>query len=98
MTEPENQTAKSDSGTPQVRTAGAFDIRIIIGGLLGIYGVILTVTGLWFTNAHQKSKADGENLNLMVGIALIVFAVIFIGWALLRPLKVAVEAVEAVEA
>jgi hypothetical protein len=34
---------------------------------------------------------DGENLNLMVGIGLLVFAALFIGWVIVRPLKVPVE-------
>ena len=75
----------------EARTAGAFDIRTLIGGLIGLYGVILTITGLWFTDADQKARANGTNLNLMVGIGLLVFGVIFIGWAVLRPLKIPVE-------
>jgi uncharacterized membrane protein YidH (DUF202 family) len=78
----------------EVHTAGAFDIRTIIGGLLGLYGLALLVMGLWFTDSEQKAKADGENLNLVVGIGLIVFAVLFIGWALLRPLRVPVDPAE----
>ena len=82
MSEQENET--------KVVSAGAFDVRSIIGGLLGLYGVILVITGLWFTDIAEKVKVDGENLNLMVGIGLIVFAVLFIGWVVLRPLKVPV--------
>jgi len=82
MSEQENET--------NVVSAGAFDVRSIIGGLLGLYGVILVITGLWFTDSAEKAKVDGENLNLMVGIGLIVFAVLFIGWVVLRPLKVPV--------
>ncbi len=79
------------TGKTEVRTAGAFDIRTLIGGLTGLYGVILTITGLWFTDADQKARANGTNLNLWVGIGLLVFGVIFIGWALIRPLKIPVE-------
>ena len=74
----------------KVVSAGAFDIRSIIGGLLGLYGLILLGYGLWFTEASDKAKADGENLNVMVGIGLLVFAVLMIGWVVLRPLKVPV--------
>jgi hypothetical protein len=81
--------SEQENGT-KVVSAGAFDVRSIIGGLLGLYGVILTVTGLWFTDAEEKAKVDGENLNLWVGIGLIVFAALFIGWVVLRPLKVPV--------
>ena len=74
----------------KVVSAGAFDVRSIIGGLLGAYGLILTVTGLWFTEAEDKAKADGANLNLIVGIGLLVFSALFIAWVVLRPLKIAV--------
>jgi hypothetical protein len=82
---PDNETRT------EARSAGAFDIRTLIGGLIGLYGVILTITGLWFTDADQKARANGTNLNLLVGIGLLVFGVIFIGWALIRPLKIPVE-------
>lgn len=87
MTQPENSTP--DEGT-KVVSAGAFDIRSIIGGLLGLYGLILTGYGLWFTDSGDKVKANGENLNLMVGIGLLVFAALMIAWVVLRPLKVPV--------
>jgi glucose uptake protein GlcU len=74
----------------KVVSAGAFDVRSIIGGLLGVYGLVLTITGLWFTEASDKAKADGENLNLLVGIGLLVFAALFLAWVLLRPLKIAI--------
>jgi glucose uptake protein GlcU len=92
MAQRENPTAADGptEGT-KVVSAGAFDVRSIIGGLLGLYGIILTIAGLWFTDAQEKSKVDGENLNLMVGIGLLVFAALFIGWVVLRPLKVPVE-------
>ena len=90
MAQRENSTAGS-ADSPKVVSAGAFDVRSIIGGLLGIYGLILTVAGLWFTDAKEKAKVDGENLNLMVGIGLLVFAALFIAWVIIRPLKVPVE-------
>ena len=69
----------------EARAANLFDLRRIIGGLFAIYGVILFVLGL---TASQKEidKAAGWNLNLWVGLAMIIVAGIFIGWALARPL------------
>ena len=87
MTDSENIPA--DDATPVV-SADAFDVRSIIGGLLGLYGLILVVVGLWFTEESDKVKADGENLNLLVGIGLLAAAAFFIVWVLLRPLKVPV--------
>jgi hypothetical protein len=66
------------------RAANRFDIRRIIGALFAVYGVVLTVTGL--VGSHTvKHKAAGINIDLWTGLAMIVFAVIMIAWALLRP-------------
>ena len=72
-------------------TAGAFDIRSIIGGLIGLYGVVLLIMGLWFTSDGDLARADGVNWNTRVGIGLLVFSAIMLAWALLRPLRVPVD-------
>jgi hypothetical protein len=91
MANSENSSPADSSEThTEVRSAGAFDVRSIIGGLLGVYGAILTVAGFWFTDDGEKAKVDGENLNLMVGLGLLVFSALFIAWVVLRPLKVPV--------
>ena len=67
--------------------AGLFDIRTIIGLLLGIYGVILVITS-FFTSDKQLAKADGTNVNLWTGLGLVVASAVFIAWARLRPIVV----------
>jgi hypothetical protein len=67
--------------------AGLFDIRFIIGALIGLYGLILVLTGL-FTSDAQVAKADGLNINLWAGIGMLVVGVGFILWARLRPIVV----------
>ena len=67
--------------------AGLFDIRIIIGSLLGVYGVILVIVGLFVSDA-QIRKSDSVNLNLIGGIAMVIAAAAFILWARLRPIIV----------
>ena len=75
------------SGTADApRKAGAFDIRNIIGALMGIYGVILVLAGL--LGEHEPAKTGGVNANLWTGLALIAFAAGFIGWARWRPVVV----------
>ena len=64
-------------------TAGAFDIRNFIGGLLGIFGIIILLTGIF--GDTEESKTGGVNANLWAGLALLVVAVIFLAWARLRP-------------
>jgi len=67
------------------RAMHLFDIRRIIGGLFAVYGVMLVVLGLGASDA-EIARAEGINVNLSVGIALLLTAAAFIGWALVRPL------------
>jgi drug/metabolite transporter (DMT)-like permease len=68
------------------RATNLLDVRKIIGGLLGIYGAILLVAGIVASDA-DKEKAAGVNVNLWVGIALLLTSAIFWTWALTRPLS-----------
>src|SRR3954465_13266398 len=81
--EAETETTTSER---EARAANLFDLRRIIGGLFAIYGVILFVLGI---AASQKEidKSAGWNLNLWVGLAMIIVAGIFIGCAQARPLS-----------
>jgi hypothetical protein len=71
-----------------------FDIRIVIGALLGIYGVVLIIMS-FSTSDSDLAKASGVNANLWVGLGLIAFAVFFGTWAVLRPIVVDEAQVEA---
>ena len=75
----------SDNDT-KVHSAGLFDIRNIIGGLLAIYGVVLRVVGIVGTSQHEIDRAAGVNANIWVGIALVVIGALFIVWARTRPI------------
>jgi hypothetical protein len=68
------------------RAANLFDIRRMIGGLFLIYGVILTILGITASEA-DKEKAAGINLNLWVGLGMLITAAIFLLWAFTRPLS-----------
>lgn len=71
----------------QRRTAGAFDIRVIIAALIGIYGIVLVVLGL----TGQTQATEGEsplNINLWAGIGMLVFTGAMVTWARLRPVVV----------
>jgi hypothetical protein len=68
------------------RAANRFDIRRIIGGLFVLYGIVLVAVGL--LGSHQiKVKASGINVDLWTGLAMLVVAVLMIGWALVRPVR-----------
>ena len=73
---------EKQTGAPH--KAGAFDIRNIIGALMGLYGVILTLAGIFAD--PELEKTGGVNANLWTGLALIAVAAVFFGWA--RFLKV----------
>jgi len=70
------------------RKAGAFDIRIFISMLIGLYGVVLVATGLVGTSDDELARADGVNINLWAGLGMILFAACFLVWARLRPVVV----------
>ncbi|MFC8503377.1 hypothetical protein ACFUC1_13520 [Pedococcus sp. NPDC057267] len=81
----DNETSRRGSGAPR-KTAGAFDIRNIIGLLLGIYGVVLLLAGFFLDQARDKT--GGVNANLWTGLGLAVAAAVFLTWARLRPIVV----------
>jgi len=70
----------------QKHTAGALDIRNIIGGLLGVYGVILVLMGIF--GDQELDKTGDVNANLWAGLGLVVVAAVFLVWARLRPIVV----------
>jgi glucose uptake protein GlcU len=78
--------SSESSSTP--RRAGAFDIRLIIALLIGVYGLVLTIMGVGFTTAADLEKAAGVNINLWAGIGMLVFSALFVLWARLRPLVI----------
>jgi hypothetical protein len=80
--------------TTEKAKVSLFDIRNIIGALLGIYGVVLVIMS-FATSDRQLAKVSGVNANLWVGIGLLAFAIFFIVWATLRPIVVDEKQLEA---
>nr|WSY54298.1 hypothetical protein OG999_31980 [Streptomyces sp. NBC_00886] len=64
--------------------ARLFDLRLIIGGLFVVYGVIVTIAGI---NPSDSSldKSEGVNINLWTGLAMLLLGIFFLGWVKLRP-------------
>lgn len=85
MSEEKNSVAP-ESGTKH--TAGAFDVRTLIGGLLGVYGVILVLLGTFRATEEELARGDGLNINLWAGIGMLVVAAAFLAWVRWRPLVV----------
>lgn len=62
-----------------------FDLRMIIGGLFTLYGVILTIVGALDSTA-EVDKAAGVRINLWMGLGMLVLGLLFLLWVWLRPL------------
>lgn len=69
--------------TENKKTAGVFDIRNIIGALLGIYGIALLLAGIFADTAAEKT--GDINANLWTGLGLAVASATFLTWARVRP-------------
>lgn len=70
------------------RKAGLFDLRLVIAMLFAVYGVVLVVVGLGFTDEADLAKADGWNVNLWSGVGMVALAAVFAAWTALRPIVV----------
>ena len=79
--------ASPSTDVPQSAAAKLFDIRLLIGGLFTVYGVMLTIAG-FFTSDTARQKADGININLWLGIGMLVLGLLFLLWHRLRPLVI----------
>jgi hypothetical protein len=84
MSEP---NAESESEVTKSAASKLFDIRLLIGGLFVVYGVLLTVDG-FFTSDKERAKAAGLNMNLWLGIGMLVLGLLFLLWRMLNPIVI----------
>ena len=82
--EPDRTELSDEEEIEAARAANRFDIRRLIGGVFTVYGLILLALGIFGSHA-AKNKANGINVNLWTGLAMLVFAALMIFWALSRP-------------
>lgn len=71
------------------RSAAArlFDVRLVIGGLFVVYGVIVALLGL-FDSPSELEKAEGVRINLWMGLAMLALGGLFLLWRWWRPLEI----------
>jgi hypothetical protein len=81
-----NDTSDGSDDAPQSAAAKLFDIRLLIGGLFVLYGVLLTVAG-FFTSDKELRKAGDININLWLGLGMLALGVSFLVWQRLNPLR-----------
>ncbi|MBU2666522.1 hypothetical protein KOI35_23730 [Actinoplanes bogorensis] len=82
MTEKNNQVDEQKLSA----AARLFDVRRVIGGLFVVYGVIVTLIGL-FDSQAEIDKAEGVRINLWMGIGMLVLGLLFLLWLRLNPPK-----------
>ena len=77
---------KEMSSAAKSAASKLFDIRLLIGGLFLLYGVMLTIAGFFVTQA-EIDKAAGINMNLWLGLGMLVVGALFLIWRKLSPDK-----------
>lgn len=75
-----------ESKAPASAASKLFDLRVLIGGLFTVYGIVLTIVGLLAKEA-ALAKASGININLWLGLGMLALGVFFLLWWRLRPLQ-----------
>ena len=76
---------RTDSAETQSASAKLFDLRVLIGGLFTVYGLVLIIAGI-FSSAAERQKAAGININLWMGLGMLALGLLFLLWWRLRPL------------
>jgi H+/Cl- antiporter ClcA len=71
MSQPQEKPAK--------KVAALFDLRLIIGALFTLYGIVLIITGLT-DGSEELHKASGIRINLWAGIGMLVTGLLFLLW------------------
>jgi hypothetical protein len=71
-------------GTDVRRVAKLFDVRRVIGGLFVVYGVIVTLIGV-FDSPAEIEKAQGVRINLWMGLAMLALGLLMLLWLRLNP-------------
>jgi len=76
----------ADNNEPKVSASAArlFDVRRVIGGLFTVYGVIVTLIGL-FDDPAEIQKAQGVRINLWMGLAMLALGLFMLIWLRLSP-------------
>lgn len=83
----DEQLAEGEDLEKVSAAARLFDVRRVIGGLFVVYGVIVTLLGI-FDNSAEIEKAQGVRINLWMGLGMLVLGGLFLLWLWWRPTEV----------
>src|SRR3982750_752449 len=82
---PDDELVKKGEDLEKVSAAARlFDVRRVIGGLFVVYGVIITLLGI-FDNKAEIDKAQGVRINLWMGLGMLALGLLFLLWLRLNP-------------
>ena len=85
LVERTESTAASEGAASVAQAANLFDLRRIIGGVFGVWGVLLIILGITDSDAEIAKAAD-VNINLWAGLGMLAISAFFLIWAFTRPL------------
>jgi hypothetical protein len=85
LVERTESAAASEGGVRAAQAANLFDLRRIIGGVFGVWGVLLIILGITDSDAEIAKAAD-VNINLWTGLGMLALSAFFLIWAFTRPL------------
>lgn len=66
------------------KLARLFDVRRVIGGLFVVYGLIVTLVGV-FDGSSELAKAQGVRINLWMGLGMLALGLLMLLWLRLNP-------------
>ena len=84
MTDDTRQDTTPSQDAPRSAAAKLFDIRLMIGGLFVLYGVMLTIAGFVVSDSARR-KAAGIDINLWLGLGMLAVGIVFLVWRALNP-------------
>ncbi|MFL6113476.1 MAG: hypothetical protein ACJ786_19260 [Catenulispora sp.] len=80
MSSPELTPAQRRAET----VAKLLDLRMFIGSLFVVFGILVTFRGLT-ASAAEIAKAAGINLSLWTGLLMLATGIVFVAWTLISP-------------
>jgi hypothetical protein len=80
----DEQIEQAEDAERVTAAARLFDVRRVIGGLFVVYGLIVTIVGL-FDSPAEIAKAQGVRINLWTGLGMLALGVLFLVWQWVRP-------------
>jgi hypothetical protein len=83
----DDQLAEGEDLEKVSAAARLFDVRRVIGGLFVVYGVIVTLLGI-FDSSSEIDKAQGVRINLWMGLSMLALGGFFLLWLWLRPTEI----------